>query len=743
MLKKKITAFVLATALVVSLFPATVFAQAPEETQGEETAAEVSATTDASAPAADEASVNADEEKTEEKEVSAEADALADKKLEEGELEEEGTAVLNASDFMVSNPLNFDAFAKASTKKTNTEEGVQTHHFWNLFMFEDDPMSRGTVEYHYNGGVYSFPDCETLYQAVRQANAAGETCTVQLMLKPDQAGLAYDGVSTDTGTGQTAKYFQPDAQTAAKRNKLEAYMDYMSKKFGSNEAHVDAWVVGNEVNMPVQWNWSGTTNPDEIVNRYSAFYNLVYDQVREVNNYSRVCVCLDHSFSNNDQGRGVAGKDFLTKFNASCGGRDWSIAYHPYPALLENPVIWNDQAILAGYGLTNDVNSQNADFVDGSNYNQLSTFVTNTFGPSHRIIVTEFGINSNQGEDVQAAALAMTYYATSTDPMTDAVIYQGHDQYSLTNKAKEVWNIVDSTNPADQEQVAQMVLPTINATSPNKTSTNSYSAWHELIPTMPSTVANRTEVGKFVTRLYEICLGRTPAQSEVDYWVDQMLTGKRTSAEVGAAFLVDADEMKNKNLSDKEFVTCCYRAMMGREPDEAGLNDWVNKMGQCVGRNGVYLGFANSKEFATLCAGYGVTPGTYTPSEWNDKNPNLTQFIYRQYTKCLGRTAEIAGVKYWCEQVLTGQRTVDQVSTEGFFHSPEFLGKNMSDEDFVETCYATFFDRASDAAGKADWLNRMKSQGLSRDGVLDGFCNSPEFNNLKNSMGVAHITPIQ
>ncbi|HAF27233.1 MAG TPA: hypothetical protein DCG85_07975, partial [Lachnospiraceae bacterium] len=94
-------------------------------------------------------------------------------------------------------------------------------------------------------------------------------------------------------------------------------------------------------------------------------------------------------------------------------------------------------------------------------------------------------------------------------------------------------------------------------------------------------------------------------------------------------------------------------------------------------------------------------------------------------------------------QVLTGQRTVDQVSTEGFFHSPEFLGKNMSDEDFVETCYATFFDRASDAAGKADWLNRMKSQGLSRDGVLDGFCNSPEFNNLKNSMGVAHITPIQ
>ena len=76
------------------------------------------------------------------------------------------------------------------------------------------------------------------------------------------------------------------------------------------------------------------------------------------------------------------------------------------------------------------------------------------------------------------------------------------------------------------------------------------------------------------------------------------------------------------------------------------------------------------------------------------------------------------------------------MATTGFFNSPEFLNKGLNDEQYVEVLYQTFFDRASDAAGKADWLDRMHNQGYSREAVLNGFCGSQEFANLKRSFGL-------
>ena len=718
MLKKKLTAFALATALMISAFPATVFAEAPVEGTGEEAVAEASVQQDESV-----APTDSDKTKESEKEVSADAEAVKDDELEEEDLDEE--------DFIVVDPLDYDAFKMAKTKKSDS---VNNHTFWNLFMFDGD-YSRGTETYVYGGQTYTFPNIDGLYYSVQEHNQKGDTCTVQLMLKNTHSEVAYDGVSPDTGTGQTALYYQPDVTVEGKRAKLEAYVDYVTKKLSSKSAHVDAWVVGNEVNMPVQWNWSNTTDANTIVDRYSAFYNMVYDKVRATGSVARVCVCLDHSWTNNDQGRGVAGRDFLDRFHVNCSGREWSLAYHPYPALLENPEIWNDEQILLNppYALKNPVQSQEADFIDGSNYNNMTSYVSSHFGDSHRVIVTEFGINENKGEDVQAAALAMTYYATSTDPITDAVIYQGHGPYALGGKAQQVWSLVDSSNPSDQETVAQMVLPTIG-----KTSNNSYSAWKELIPTMATATADVGQIRAFCTRIYTVGLDRQPDEAGLEYWTNEIVSGRKSSAEVAAGFF-DSTEMKNRNLTNPQFLEVLYEVMMGRKADAEGLAYWEKRLNSGVGRMGVYRGFAESKEFATICAGYGVSPGTYTPHLYRDKNPGLTMLFYREYTIALGRPAEEEGLEYWTEQVLTGKQSLDACVTNGFFNSPEFLGKQMSNDQFLEVAYPTFFDRAPDAAGKADWNNRM-ANGLSRLGVVEGFCGSQEFNNLKHEFGVDNIS---
>ena len=68
--------------------------------------------------------------------------------------------------------------------------------------------------------------------------------------------------------------------------------------------------------------------------------------------------------------------------------------------------------------------------------------------------------------------------------------------------------------------------------------------------------------------------------------------------------------------------------------------------------------------------------------------------------------------------------------------SQEFIDKNLSDEDFVDVMYRTFFDREADPAGKADWLDRMTNQGYTREDVLAGFVGSQECADLVARFGI-------
>jgi len=72
---------------------------------------------------------------------------------------------------------------------------------------------------------------------------------------------------------------------------------------------------------------------------------------------------------------------------------------------------------------------------------------------------------------------------------------------------------------------------------------------------------------------------------------------------------------------------------------------------------------------------------------------------------------------------------------KSFYNSPEFLGGNHSDFEFIQTAYLTFMDREYDNSGMDHWLSRLDS-GLSRDGLLDSFSSSPEFSILAETYGI-------
>ncbi|MBQ8188513.1 MAG: DUF4214 domain-containing protein, partial [Lachnospiraceae bacterium] len=116
----------------------------------------------------------------------------------------------------------------------------------------------------------------------------------------------------------------------------------------------------------------------------------------------------------------------------------------------------------------------------------------------------------------------------------------------------------------------------------------------------------------------------------------------------------------------------------------------------------------------------------------------IEAFVKRMYTVALNREAEAAGLNDWSSQ-LAEQKIDGAGIANGFINSVEFTNRNLSNTDFLDTLYQTFFNRPADAGGKAYWLQQLWN-GMSRTEVLSGFVNSQEFSNLCDNYGIARGT---
>jgi len=125
----------------------------------------------------------------------------------------------------------------------------------------------------------------------------------------------------------------------------------------------------------------------------------------------------------------------------------------------------------------------------------------------------------------------------------------------------------------------------------------------------PSYVSAGTsaQVEQFVSRFYEVCLDRQPDQDGLNKWVDSLLDGSKTGADVASGFIFSA-EFTGKNYNNETFVTILYRAFFNREPDSVGFNSWVTSLNHGTSRQKVVDGFTHSQEFADLCSTYGILP---------------------------------------------------------------------------------------------------------------------------------------
>ena len=238
---------------------------------------------------------------------------------------------------------------------------------------------------------------------------------------------------------------------------------------------------------------------------------------------------------------------------------------------------------------------------------------------------------------------------------------------------------------------------------------------------------------QFVTRFYELCLSRTPDATGLKSWTDALLQGKQTGAQVAYGF-VFSKEFQAKNISNEEYVKILYKAFFNREPDKVGKDSWIQILNSGMSRYYVLHGFTNSTEFSNLCSQYSILSGSLTLTDPVDLYPDITKFVSRFYTYCLGRRPDKVGLADWVTQLRSGKQNGANIAY-GFVFSTEFQSKNVSNEEFVKIMYRAFFDRDPDKDGFNNWL-KMLNDGESRKTVLIGFVHSQEFSSLCQRYGI-------
>ena len=250
-------------------------------------------------------------------------------------------------------------------------------------------------------------------------------------------------------------------------------------------------------------------------------------------------------------------------------------------------------------------------------------------------------------------------------------------------------------------------------------------------------VCKTTGVEGFVYRLYDKVLKRTPDFQGYSSWVTQLISKQISGTDVAYGFFF-SPEVIYQYMSNEDYVTLLYNAFLNRAPDKAGMANWLFALEAGASRHSVFAGFANSQEWKSLCGTYAIEPGSYTSDDPRDQNPKVTAFVQRLYMLCLERPADEAGLVSWTYELNSKSQDGAHVAY-GFFFSPEFKNRNLSNEDYVDVLYKVLLGRDSDPAGKADWVAQLKA-GKDRLEIFRGFVHSQEFDAICADYGIVRGT---
>lgn len=553
--------------------------------------------------------------------------------------------------------------------------------------------SHHDLEYVYNGKTYYFNYIMGLSTETHVLNEAGIDISVVLLLpyREQYTNMIYAGARGNTGK----TYYAWNLDDPETIELFEAILNFLGETYsreeeGWNQCFIKNWIIGNEVNMPNHWNYTGTLDLNTNVELYARQFKMVSETFAKYSTNMKTYISIEHSWTHNDEGRGIAGKTFIdafaAKLNEIAPGMNWNIAYHAYPAIMTDSNIWN-----SGY----TTHSISTPFISGYNLDVLTGYIKSTYGSSIRIILSEQGFTVTGGQEAkQAAALAYTYYMAEFDDMIDAVIFRSlRDdateaasgfRFGLLNSdgsKRAAYDVFKFMDTEQWEGYTAACLATIGV-----------SGWNEIVP------------------------GFNP--SKFSYIPVSSIVLSKTNTTIALGY---GDNLKYTILPENAWNSEVSWSSSNTTVVQVDGNGKISAVGL-----GTAVITAECEGITSACE--------VTVVEEAMIKPQVDAFVTRIYDYVLDRTPSADEINAWAGQLMNHNDCGANVGY-GFVFSSECINRNLTNEEFVEILYNTFLNRASDEGGKSAWVSQLDA-GVGREKVFSGFALSTEFNLLCSSYGI-------
>jgi hypothetical protein len=237
-------------------------------------------------------------------------------------------------------------------------------------------------------------------------------------------------------------------------------------------------------------------------------------------------------------------------------------------------------------------------------------------------------------------------------------------------------------------------------------------------------VADPDSAGAQVIRLYDSILGRTPDKAGLDFYVDRL-------EDSGLALAAVADELsfssefqqQTGGLSNGQFVDFIFNRALDRAPDSEGAAFYTARLDSgAMSRGAFVVDVSESAEHrsltaATIAQGYFNTDDTY-------------QAVSLLYDSFLGRLPDQGGSSFYSERLKSGATTFAAVSAE-FANSSEFKSatQGLNNSQLVDFVFQNSLNRAADAGGRAFYTDRL-DKGMTVAAFVQEVAFSAEHYNL-------------
>ena len=180
---------------------------------------------------------------------------------------------------------------------------------------------------------------------------------------------------------------------------------------------VSNWVIGNEVNDAVSWDFNGITDMEAHADTYAEAFRIFYEEIKAVNPEARVFIPFDNRWQAGGWAAGhYPAAKYLPMLNERLKDLDYGVAWHAYPGRYQERPEFKDDI-----GTTQDLGTSM--LINMNNIHLLSEFLQqpemlSPAGSVRHLILSEQGFTSScdNGEERQAQAIADAYAIAQADP---------------------------------------------------------------------------------------------------------------------------------------------------------------------------------------------------------------------------------------------------------------------------------------------------------------------------------------